>query len=276
MAIPFQPNKVHAAGVELAYMEQGQGAPLVFVHGSVNDFRSWANQLEPFSRNYRAITYSRRYHYPNTEPDPRSEYSTDQHRDDLAALIKALGLAPTHLVASSYGAYVSLLLAATRPELVRSLVLGEPPVFPLLGPTGIDSIMSQAILPSRRAFETGGREQGIKTFIDAVVGQGVFDRFPPQARSMALDNAPEFKSEVNTPVEKYFAAFTCEDAGRIELPTFLLTGELSPRFFHQITDQLERCMPNTERATIPHASHGMHNMNPQAYTEVVLSFLARH
>jgi non-heme chloroperoxidase len=276
MAIPFRPNKVDVDGAELTYIEQGQGAPLVFVHGSVNDFRSWANQIEPLSQHYRVIAYSRRYHYPNAEPDQRSEYSTDRHRDDLAALIKALGLAPTHLVASSYGAYVCLLLAAARPDLVRSLVLGEPPAFPLLGPTGIDSIMSQAILPSRRAFESGDREQGIRTFIDAVVGEGAFDRFPPPARSMALDNASEFKLEVNTPVEKYFSAFTCEDAGRIGAPTLLLTGELSPRFFYQITDQLDRCMPNTKRATIPQASHGMHNMNPRAYSDVVLSFLARH
>jgi len=93
---------------------------------------------------------------------------------------------------------------------------------------------------------------------------------------MALENAPEFKLETSMPVEQYFSAFTCEDVAAIGVPTLLITSEFSPKFFHQITNELERCMPNTERAMISRASHGMHNMNPHEYNETVLAFLAKH
>src|SRR5437867_3976663 len=128
------PQAVHANGTNLAYEEQGTGDAVVFVHGSLSGFRSWTFQMEPFAQRYRAVCYSRRYHFPNAGADLATEYRANEHRDDLAALIDALRLTPAHIVASSYGAVVSLLLTQARPELVRSLVLGEPPAFSLLGP----------------------------------------------------------------------------------------------------------------------------------------------
>ena len=62
------------------------------------------------------------------EWSPRGDYSAIVDADDLAALIRKLKLAPAHIVGVSYGAYVALFLAARHPELVRSLVLSEPPV----------------------------------------------------------------------------------------------------------------------------------------------------
>ena len=114
------------------YIEKGSGVPVVFVHGTINDYRIWKYQMEPFSKRYRAIAYSRRYHYPNEWKGDGSDYSIGLHAKDLAAFIKALNLDSVHLVGSSFGAYTSLITAFNHPELIRTLVLGEPPVLPLL------------------------------------------------------------------------------------------------------------------------------------------------
>lgn len=269
------PKTIQVNGVDLTYVEQGKGVAVIFVHGGVTDYRSWMLQFEPFAQRYRAVSYSRRYHFPNPGAEGASGYRADDHRADLAYLIDALKLAPVHIVASSYGAYISLLLACTCPDLIRSLVLGEPPLPMLLGPEVVRSMVDQ-VEPSKEAFKRGEPEQAIRLFLDSVVGPGGFDRFPPAARKMILDNAPEFNLEVNTSPDLYFAPFSCEDAGRINIPTLLLNGEESPRFLYQMTDKLEQCLPNTERAVIPYASHGMHNQNPQAYNKTVLTFLTRH
>ena len=55
-----------ADGVVLHYDERGQGAPIVFVHGSLADYSVWNRELADFSTQYRAISYSRRYNSPNT------------------------------------------------------------------------------------------------------------------------------------------------------------------------------------------------------------------
>jgi pimeloyl-ACP methyl ester carboxylesterase len=49
-------------GAELSSVEQGLGGPVVFVHGSLSDFRSWRLQMAPLTERYRAIAYSRCRH----------------------------------------------------------------------------------------------------------------------------------------------------------------------------------------------------------------------
>lgn len=85
-----------------------------------------------FAETYRTISYSRRCHHPNRCSGDEAEYSAAVHADDLAAFIDGLGLESAHIVGNSYGAYTALFLAARHPRRVRALVLGEPPVFPLL------------------------------------------------------------------------------------------------------------------------------------------------
>ncbi|MCG2638608.1 MULTISPECIES: alpha/beta fold hydrolase [Bradyrhizobium] len=48
-------KRVSINGYKLAYVEQGQGEPVVFVHGGLQDYRMWTEQLPKFARHYRAI-----------------------------------------------------------------------------------------------------------------------------------------------------------------------------------------------------------------------------
>jgi len=103
--VQVQTKKILINGVELNYIEQGKGDPVVFVHGSLEDFHTWGLQIEPFSEHYHVIAYSRRYHYPNAWVGDGTDYSATLHAEDLAALIKRIGLGSAHVVGHSYGAY---------------------------------------------------------------------------------------------------------------------------------------------------------------------------
>jgi non-heme chloroperoxidase len=89
-------KRAQVDGAELHYFEFGEGEPVVFVHGSIGDYRTWGYQFEPFSASYKVISYSRRYHYPNAWTGDGSDYTTGLHTDDLAAFIKSIGLGPAH------------------------------------------------------------------------------------------------------------------------------------------------------------------------------------
>src|SRR5438128_1923332 len=163
MAERARPKKIEVNGTELHYIEQGEGDPLVFVHGGLGDFRTWGPQLEPFSERYHVVSYSRRSHYPNPWDEELSSYSMDTHVADLAGLIEGLKLGGVHIVANSYGGYISLLLALRRPELVRAMVLAEPPVHPLLrrlpgGEEMFQAFMERAWRPAGQAFKNGDLE----------------------------------------------------------------------------------------------------------------------
>lgn len=263
-------------GTQLDYTERGHGDPVVLVHGTLGDRRSWQLQMDAFAERFRTISYSRRYHHPNRCRGDETDYSASLHADDLAELMNGLGLQSAHVVGNSYGAYVALLLAARHPERVRAMVLGEPPVFPLLEhhPEGRklrDRFLATVWEPAGKILQQGEMEAGIRAFVDGVVGDGAFDRFPPEVRSLIVDNACEFK--VETASADFWTPVTCTDAGRVATPTLLLTGAESLRMFQLIVDELSRCLPNNEYRMLPGSTHEMPADNPLAYNEAVLGFL---
>src|SRR6185503_8015369 len=131
-AVP-EVKSIFINGDSIHYIDIGKGDPVVFVHGSLGDFRTWAGQMDTFAKNHRVIAYSRRFAYPNKQViNDSADYTVIPHAKDLAEFIKALKLEPVHLVGHSYGAFIALLTTKDHPELVRSLMLGEPPVMPLL------------------------------------------------------------------------------------------------------------------------------------------------
>lgn len=271
-------KEVGVDGLTLHYIELGQGTPVVLVHGTLEDYRTWDGQLEAFSKGYRLISYSRRYHYPNEWPKDATDFSVTLHARDLAAFIKALNLPPVHLVGHSYGAFIAFLVARDHPEVIRSLTLGEPPVWPLLKTTPEENaLLSAAItrsIATSEAFKQGNDEEGVRRFVNGVLGDGSYEKIPPAVLKRVMDNVQELKGEAAS--RDLFPPTTCEDVQKVKAPTLLVDGELSPKVFHLVDDMLERCLPSVERATIPAASHQMEVENPQAFNDTVLAFIAKH
>jgi pimeloyl-ACP methyl ester carboxylesterase len=110
-------------GVELYYEETGEGLPLVLCHEFAGDYRSWEPQVRFFSRRYRVVAFNARGYPPSGVPEEPSAYSEEQHVEDVAALIRHLGLAPAHVCGLSMGGNVALKLGLAHPDLCRSLVV---------------------------------------------------------------------------------------------------------------------------------------------------------
>ena len=121
-------KNVRVNGVELHYLENGRGIPVVLIHGGLGDYREWNPQIGPISSHYRVIAYSRRYNYPNNNAEIPPDHSAIVEARDLAALLDALKLERVHMVGYSYGALTALFFATEHPERVRSLTLAEPPI----------------------------------------------------------------------------------------------------------------------------------------------------
>ncbi len=278
-------------GVALAYAELGQGEPVVFVHGSASDLRNWTAQLAAIGRSRRAITYSRRYARPNPEIPAHVDDRMGPHVDDLIALLERLDAAPADLVGHSWGGFVSLLAAIRRPDLVRGLVLLEPPVLPLLFSTpprpaelarqlvrrpvtalAVLRFGARAVAPATREFRRGNDERAIRRFADGVLGSGAWDRLPPERRRQALDNVASLRAQF---LGAGFPPLDDEEVRRVAAPAALLTGERSPLGLRRLSDRLHELLPRSERIEIPAASHRMQEQNPAATNEAILRFLDR-
>ena len=109
------------------------GQPNILIHGTLSDFREWHFQIDKFAQNYRVVSYSRLYGYPNQWIGNGDDSNIPNNVADLVELIiKRLNLGPAHIIGHSYGAFIALYLAFEHPDLVKTLVLGEPPVLSLL------------------------------------------------------------------------------------------------------------------------------------------------
>lgn len=75
--------KMEVNQVSLESVEEGSGAPLVLVHGSARDIRTWQSQHDAFAKHFRVVSYSRRYHWPNEQIAAQANYAMSEQLDDL-------------------------------------------------------------------------------------------------------------------------------------------------------------------------------------------------
>ena len=268
-------------GDSIHYIDVGKGDPVVFVHGSVGDYRVWGLQIDTFAKNHRVIAYSRRYAYPNKQViNDTADYSPVPHAKDLAEFIKFLNLGPAHLVGHSYGALTALLTTMDHPDLVRSLILGEPPAMSLLknvpgGDTLLNNFITKSMKPAGEAFKNNQDEKAVKTFIGGVVGDtAIFSNIPQQGRESMMANTLELRGLALS--KNPLFPITCEDVRKIKTPVLLMKGDRSPLLFHAIMNELDRCLINKELAVLPNSSHGLENDNPVEFNKIVLGFIDKH
>jgi non-heme chloroperoxidase len=271
---------ITANGTELNYLEAGDGEPLVFVHGSLGDLNTFGQQFTPFSERYHIIAYSRRFHPPNKSGKNYNVYSMDQHVEDLASFINNLSLGKVHLVASSYGAYISLILTIKYPSIVKTLTLGEPPMLPLLlhlpeGALILNSFITNVLKPCREAFQIGNKEEGIRKFIDGIKTQGAFDQIPLDGKMELMRFADVMSLEMLTDPEIYFSNVDDTQLKEINAPVLLVNGDKSPVFFHMINGFLADKLVYFQKTTISNASHSMYRDNPAEFNYKVLAFLSK-
>lgn len=271
----------------LEYHEHGCGESLIFVHGSSSDYRTWHRQHHEFGGNFRSIAYSRRYHWPNKHIPDGADYSMAEHVDDLRNLIRALKAEPAHLVGHSYGAFICLLLAIREPQLMRTLVLAEPPAITLFvsnkpKPGEILSLLikrprtalsvikfgATGAGPATAAARRNDMEKVLLYMGTAVFGKKGFRRLSSERREQGRANT--IKAEI---LGSGFAPLDTDRIQAVQIPTLLVTGEESPALFHRLIDRLEELLPQTKRITVPETSHLMHEENAPFYNEMVLSFL---
>jgi pimeloyl-ACP methyl ester carboxylesterase len=108
-------------GSRLYYEEAGKGTPMVFVHEFSGDFRSWESQMRHFSRRYRCIAFNARGYPPSAVPTSISSYSYTLAVDDIAGVMRHLGIARTHVIGCSMGAYATLQFGLRYPRRALSL-----------------------------------------------------------------------------------------------------------------------------------------------------------
>ncbi|WP_034482724.1 alpha/beta fold hydrolase [Actinomadura oligospora] len=267
-------SQVNANGVRLAYESAGDGDPLVLVHGSWNDRANWRLAIEADLRgSFQVFAYDRRGH-GGSEMVP-GQGTRRQDEDDLAALIDELGIAPAHVAGNSFGASITLGLAARRPELFRSIVVHEPPLMGLMADdpafmaglqptmTSIDAVMDR--------LRKGEDEAGARLFVEEIaLGPGMWDRLPAPMREVFVANAQTWLDEQLDPD---WAVVDLDGLAACTAPVLLSSGTQSPPWFTGVLDRVATAMPQAQRQVFEGAGHIPQVTHPQEYAAVVTRFI---
>ena len=268
-------KRIDIGDVELTYIEQGKGPLVVLVHGALGDCRTWSRQVAVLAQDYHVISYSRRYHHLNPAPEETIDYSYGRHVEDLISLLRALGLGPAHLVGHSYGATVAALAALEHPEMVSSLVLGEPTLFSILSDSQ-DRVSLRlhriALRVVQKLSENDEHGLAVREYLNIVVGQDVFDGLALEDMLVVNQNAHTLGPMLHT----YFEPTNLDhsSAQTFRTPTLLITGERSPGIYGAITRELNKCLPAAKSVILPDASHGLQMENPESFGVALMDFLA--
>jgi pimeloyl-ACP methyl ester carboxylesterase len=261
-------------GFDMAYLDVGEGPPLVCIHGSLCDFRIWSSVLGPLSKKHRVIAPSLRHFFPDHWDGIGDTYSIAQHVDDVIGFIEKLGSKPVDLMGHSRGGHISFRVAQRRPDLLRKLILAEPggeldatldPEFkPGLSPLAARFAACAAVIAK------GDIDGGLEIFMDALEGPGAWKRLPATPKQLLRDNATTLIGQSRDARPPFSKA----DAEAIKTPTLFIGGAKTKGAPPKVLHALAAHVAGSRIEMIPGTTHTMFVQAPQKYCEIVLAFLA--
>lgn len=245
-------NTFNSDGVEIAYLDEGSGDPILLMHGfASNTAVNWINTgwVDTLVRaGYRVIAFDHRGHGRSAKLYDLAEYGGPTMAEDARRLLDHLGVARADVMGYSMGARVAAFLAIRHPERVRGLVFGGLGVNMVRGVAGTG--------PIARALEA----------------PSLADVTNPTARTFRI-----FAEETGSDLKALAACIrsardkiTADDLGRVAWPALIIVG--SEDVVGGSAEGLAALMPAGKAVTIPNRDH-MKTVGDRLYKSAVLEFL---
>jgi len=253
-------------GAALDYEEHGSGPPVLLIHGTAA--RLWGATLDELAACGRVVAYDRRSFGASAHP-PLSDLAP--HRADAAALLRGLDLAPAVVVGWSIGGVVALDLALEHPDLVRALVLIEPPLHAKRRPS---ARMARAVVGAQVLGRLGRPEAGATAFLRWALrrrdGGTDLDRVPPDWRAAMLVNARAIVAELGAGTGEHIDR---DRLAGLRTPTTLLVGSESDPVFAAAGRRLAATAAQVELREVDRAGHMLQRDRPDAVVDAVRATL---
>ncbi len=256
---------VDVDGLTVAYREQGEGPPLLLLHGWPLDSREWHRQIAGLSDEFRVVAWDAPGAGLSSDPPQASTLS--DWAGWLAGFIQALGLAPAHVAGLSFGGGLALQLFQDHREVVRSLIL----VSAYAGWGGSlppDEVESRISL-TRRNSELPPAEWA-PALINTLLPEGSHPELADELAVMLEDSHP---AATRTSLEAFAAADLRDTLPKVNVPTLLLYGELDARSTRAVWEPIHAEIAHSRLVVIPDVGHMIDMQAPDRCNREIRTFL---
>ena len=250
--------------VRSAVSLEGDGSPLILIHGIGASRHSWAAVVPLLKHRYRCISYDLRGH--GLSPVPPPPYSLDDLVEDLEALRRELGIAKAHFIGHSLGGMIGPAYARRYPDRVLSLGLLSTAAHR----TAEDSAKVKGVVAAMR-------QRGIAPVLETLKERWFTPEFAavrPDVISRRLqqviDTDPEvFLSVFDIYAETEMAPWLHE----IEAPSLVLTGEFDGGCPPRLNELIAKQLPHSRLVILPKLRHAILLEAPEQVAPHLLRFL---
>ncbi|HEY8806298.1 MAG TPA: alpha/beta fold hydrolase [Candidatus Limnocylindria bacterium] len=255
-------------GSRLCCEVAGSGTPVVLLHGGWLDMRQWDEQFEALAREHTVVRYDARGY--GRSPLGVVPYT---HHEDLAALLRALGIERPNLVALSNGAAIAVEFAIWAPHSVRSLVVGAAPMRGRdLGPefiTGMRAVVSAGAAGDKdRCLAAAWDFAPLRVAAGLPDARGRIDRMIREHEfAYARPGAPK-RGYLDPPISQRFAEITA--------PTLVVIGDGEMPALLEQGEAMAASIPGAQLAVVAGAGHIVNLEQPVAYDALVSEWLRAH
>jgi pimeloyl-ACP methyl ester carboxylesterase len=244
----------------------GHGPAMLFVHGMCGDADVWADQADRFSHRSSGVRYDRRGYTRSNRGD--APLSVARHADDAAALIRTLDLAPCLLVGSSSGAVIALDVARRHGDLLRGVVLSEPPLFSL-DPDAGRVLMGELGPCVEEAMASGGPSAAVDAFF-SLVCPGLWTMLDDDRKDRYRANADIGFADLRAPT----LDVTGGDLAAVAVPALVVAGDTSHSALRSIAHRLAAALPDARFIELADCGHVTYTEQPDAFAHAVAVFAA--
>ena len=221
------------------------GEKVLLLHGGLSNTDSFADvMIPPLEDSFHLFAYDRTGH--GRSADQPGSFHFDFQRDEAIAFITEVIKEPVHLVGYSDGANIALMVAITRPDLVKSIV---------------------SIAANFNA--------------DGIVELPVFDPagISDEDRAEYAEMSPDSPETLEIKIAKMHEIWKVEpnieitDIAQISVPTLVMAGD-DDVVKHSHSIELYEALPLGQLAIVPGTSHGLVKEKPEIVTAMIKSFLS--
>ena len=265
--------------------------PALFVHGLSGSAHNWTD----FAAVLRAHLDIEAIDLPGhgrSGPSPGDDYGLRSHADVVIRYLEHSRRGPVHVVGNSMGGAVSILIAARRPDVVRSLTLISPAVpdnRPRLYPLKNDPRMALMAVPvlGESVLRTFNQRYAVEVRVDGTIAVCFADksRYPEQRRQEAIEEARArdsmpwadralLRSLRGLVRSNFFASRAAWTAMRaIEAPTLVLWGDTDRLVAPDLAPYVAAAIPQARVRVLEHIGHTAMMEDPVSSARAVVGLL---